>query len=243
MSDSMADSTRVGFGSFFYPVAITVDDNSTTLGKPPKCHTRRIAVRHTLNDIDAFVTDDGFVCLMTEQTESALKLLNAIFAAGIAWGIMNEKVIAKDLCRCSLDNATNTLMITEYCVPSERIMFSLQRDEEGEKFSDWKEYSRELVNLEKCRGILQMADWFRIRPNLHNDLMLLFEGYALYYKDAFAGSFLYGWMIVETFLARLWDEYVDYLNRTSNDKEALRDFRSWTSYHYIEIFSALGKQA
>ena len=45
---------------------------------------------------------------------------------------------------------------------------------------------------------------------------------------------------METFLARLWDEYVDSLKRTSNDKEALRDFRSWTSYHYIEIFSVLG---
>ena len=48
-------------------------------------------------------------------------------------------------------------------------------------------------------------------------------------------------MIVETFLARLWDEYVDSLERTKNDKDALKDFRSWTSYHYIEMFSVLGK--
>lgn len=101
-------------------------------------------------------------------------------------------------------------------------------------------YPRELVSLERCRGILQMAHLFTTKPHLHNDLMLLFEGYTMYYKDAFMGSFLYGWMIVETFLARLWDEYVDSLKRTSNDKEALRDFRSWTSYHYIEIFSVLG---
>jgi hypothetical protein len=84
-----------------------------------------------------------------------------------------------------------------------------------------------------------MADWFRVRPNLHNDLMLLFEGYTLYYKDAFVGSFLYGWMIVETFLARLWDEYVDSLDRTRKDKDALKDFRSWTSYHYIEMLPVL----
>ena len=84
-----------------------------------------------------------------------------------------------------------------------------------------------------------MADLFRINPNLHNDLMLLFEGYTLYYKDAFVGSFLYGWMIVETFLARLWDEYVDSLDRTRNDKDALTDFRSWTSYRYIEMLSVL----
>ena len=41
---------------------------------------------------------------MTKQLAYMKKVLNAIFAAGIAWGIMNEKVIAKDLCRCSLDN-------------------------------------------------------------------------------------------------------------------------------------------
>ncbi|MGB6591167.1 MAG: hypothetical protein WA323_13430 [Candidatus Nitrosopolaris sp.] len=68
---------------------------------------------------------------MVEQTENALTQLNTIFATGIAWGIINEKVIAKHLCRCSWNNGTNTIMITEYHVPSERIMFSLQRDEEG----------------------------------------------------------------------------------------------------------------
>lgn len=122
----MSGNTKVGFGSFFYPTAITVDDNSTTLGKPPERCTRRIIVRYTLSDgKDVLVTDDGFVCLMAERKENALTLLNTILAAGIAWGIMNEKVTAKDLCRCSWKKGTNTIMITEYYVPSERIMFSL----------------------------------------------------------------------------------------------------------------------
>jgi hypothetical protein len=40
-------------------------------------------------------------------------------------------------------------------------MFALQRDEEG-KLSDWKKHPRELVNLEKCRGILpRYLDYYR----------------------------------------------------------------------------------
>ena len=240
----MSDYTKVGFGSFFYPTAITVGDISMALGKPLERQTRRIALQNTLNDgKEVFVTDDGFVCLMVKQAEDALTELNTIFATGIAWGIMNEKIIAKDLCACSWKNGTDTIMITEYYIPSERIMFSLQRDEEGEKLNEWKKYPRELVTLDTCRGILHMAHWFTTNPNLHNDLMLLFEGYSLYYKDAFVGAFLYGWMIVETFLARLWDDYVDSLGRKNNDKKALKDFRSWTSYHYIEMFSILGIMA
>lgn len=238
----MSGSGTVGFGSFFYPTVITVNDISSALGKTLERHTRKVVLKYTFNEKQLFVTDDGFVCLMVAQAEDALTQLNTIFATGIAWGIMNEKIISKDLCRCSLKNGTN-IMITDYYIPSERVMFSLQRDEAGEKLSEWKEYPRRLVNLDTCKGILHMAYWFTLNPNLHNDLMLLFEGYSLYYKDAFVGAFLYGWMIVETFLARLWDEYVDSRDRKNNDKRALKDFRSWTSYHHIEMFCILGIMA
>jgi hypothetical protein len=108
----MSDNAKVGFGSFFYPTAIIVGDISTALGKPLERQTRRIALQYTLNDgKEVLVTDDGFVCLMAEQAEDALTQLNTIFATGIAWGIINEKITAKDLCRCSWKNGTNTIMI------------------------------------------------------------------------------------------------------------------------------------
>lgn len=68
------------------------------------------------------------------------------------------------------------------------------------------------------------------------------EGYTLHYKGAFNGAFLYGWMIIETFLAKLWIEYVNLMtDRIPDGKDALRDFRSWTGYHHIEIFYTVGQ--
>lgn len=34
---------------------------------------------------------------------------------------------------------------------------------------------------------------------------------------------------------------MDSLGRSSDDKDALKDHRSWTSYNYIEMFSFIGK--
>jgi hypothetical protein len=50
-------------------------------------------------------------------------------------------------------------------------------------------------------------------------------------------------MIIETLLADLWKEYVNSLEgRAKKDKDTLlRVVRSWTSYHHIEMFAALGR--
>lgn len=49
-------------------------------------------------------------------------------------------------------------------------------------------------------------------------------------------------MITETFLSKLWEEYVNSLKaRTSEERDSLTNHRSWTSHHHVEMFAVIGK--
>ncbi len=148
-----------------------------------------------------------------------------------------------DICHFKWFPNLKVLHIDEYHIPSERTMFSLLRDDPNSKqYRDWKYHPRTPLKIDVCKQILDRAFEYTTKPELHDYLILILEGYTLFTKNSYKGTFLYGWMIIETFLAKLWKEYVDSLaGRSKNDKAALKDFRSWTSYHHIEMFSALGK--
>lgn len=47
-------------------------------------------------------------------------------------------------------------------------------------------------------------------------------------------------MLIETFLGKIWEEYVNTLNRPNQEEKSLKDHRSWTTYHYIEVLSTVG---
>jgi len=71
-------------------------------------------------------------------------------------------------------------------------------------------------------------------------MVLLFEGYTLSYKGGYTAGYLFGWMIIETFISKIWKDYVE-SNKTKIDKKNLLDTNRWTTSHYIEILSLTNK--
>lgn len=69
----------------------------------------------------------------------------------------------------------------------------------------------------------------------------MFDGFTLYNKGAYTASYLYSWMMIETFLSKIWTEHVDSSDRSGNDKKALKDHNRWTAFHYVEMLSAINK--
>jgi hypothetical protein len=67
------------------------------------------------------------------------------------------------------------------------------------------------------------------------------DGYTLYFRHAFNGAYVYGWMILETVIDRIWKEYVTTLKISSDDKKKDKESSQWTTQHYIEILFALTK--
>ena len=48
-------------------------------------------------------------------------------------------------------------------------------------------------------------------------------------------------MLIETFVDQVWEEYIESLQRSKQDKQALKDHRSWTTQHHIEMLSEIGR--
>ena len=76
------------------------------------------------------------------------------------------------------------------------------------------------------------------KENLYNDLLLGLEGYSLFYRDAFKAAYLYGWMVIETVIDRIWKEYVTALKISSDDKKNLKYSSQWTVHHKTEVLFA-----
>lgn len=236
-----------GFGAFFFPELVSVDEKDVKLkelqkGKQ-KSNNRDVVLEHVLpNGEKVVVSDDGLVVVFSENKQKALSFLNTIFATALTLGVQGEFLRDKDVCDVQYYGQSKYLWINSYKIPSERMTFCLLRDNpESAQYEDWRHYPRRLLKPDECKKILDRSYEYTTKPELHEDLLLAFEGYTLLIRDSFKGAFLYGWMIIEVFLAQLWEEYVDSQKRTGDDKKALKDFRSWTGYHHIEIFATIGK--
>ncbi len=104
-----------------------------------------------------FVTDDGFVCVMTENKHYALEEVNTIFAtATIAYGIPTEILESTDLCKTRFDAINNQIIITEHTPQKGRNCFSLKRgSRDQEIFSSWKSIPRRSGQTRRICGNTQ----------------------------------------------------------------------------------------
>ena len=248
--DKVNEDELNGTGAFFYPFLVVVTENShlnvlsEELQEPPRPRTRVVRLIHKIPTGEKIlITDDGFVGVFNTNKESARYLLNTIFATGVTFGIGSEILTSQDICYFTYDDTQKYILISNSHGPSERTMFAFQRDEaKGEPFYQWQEFkARAGYHPEMIKKILDTVSDYINNPSIRQDLLLLLEGYTLYYRESYRGAYLYGWMLIETFLTKLWEEYVQSLPRSNNDKDSLMDNRSWTSYHHIEMFTALGK--
>lgn len=240
-----------GIGAFFYqpPIMITENkeqrDNLLSKSKSLGHRIRRIVLNHRLkNNIRVLVTDDGFLGVFENNITYALKIINTTFATGITWGLGNEYVRKQDLCRFSLVKEGSYIHLDRIGGPSERNMFSFQR--EGDTgLHDWSLIEPRRIPMDDIRRILDRSyEYLAIQDsnkNLYADLMLLLDGFTLYYRGAYRGAYIYGWMIIETVIDHIWKEYVTGLKITSDDKKNLKLSSQWTSQHKSEVLFASGK--
>ena len=237
-----------GKGAFFYIEPVTIHSSNALLERPPQgipLEVRReICIITYVNHMgQIIVTDDGFVGLFLreEQDQQAIEFLNTIFAsARLLWGI--EGYIVRLWERCNFEWIPNSryISITSRAIV-ERNIFSLQRDGDDQAFENWKTIPRRLITPTMMEQTIQFADDVLSNQDIHMDLILLFDGFTLYYKGAYTAAYLYGWMMIETFVGKIWDNYIESINRSRKDKDTLKDNNRWTTYHHIEMLSMVNK--
>jgi hypothetical protein len=206
--------------------------------------TRQMVVEYkNRSGTPVIISDDGFVGVFIKSRQEALSFLNTIFATMVTYGVQGEAVQDSDLCGFQWESNSGLIRITEYDILSMRVRFSLTRDDRNSnQFSSWENHPRTRLTPDRWKEILERAYDYTMKPDLHNDLILAYEGYTLLLAGAFKGAYLYGWMIIENFLSKLWETYVKSLEgRSSDENKTLTDNKSWTSYLDIEMLSIVGK--
>lgn len=227
-----------GEGAFIYlPVTVGA---SAEIGPPPGTYQRRVVFRHAVEGANVLVTDDGFVGVTGQGHETAVRIVNAILATALTWGLPSQVVNDPNREFCGFrEMASDTIHLGTVNGPSGRNAVSMGRDNE---FENWRVYQRFPVTLDQMREIVERATDYLRRPEIMEDLILLAQGWSLMFDQRAAkASFLYHWMIIEAMLDRAWDEYTGSLERTGDERDNLRNTRNWTSYHYAEVLAQVGR--
>jgi hypothetical protein len=244
-SDDSFSKPLNGKGAFFYVEPVTIHTSDPLLGRPPVGipgdMRREIRIKTEVHNIGRImVTDDGFVCLFVED-QKTIDFLNTLFAsANILWGIQGYVARLEELCNFEVVPDTNYIKIVGY-TEIERNILSLQRDGDDRAFEIWKNSHRRLITPSMMEQTINFADKVLSNKDLYMDLVLLFDGLTLKYRGAYTAAYLYSWMMIETFLGKIWNEYVDSMDRSRRDKASLKDHNRWTTYHHIEMLSAVSK--
>jgi hypothetical protein len=232
-----------GKWAFFYVEPVTIHPSNSVLGRPPphlpvggpRRKIRLITEADNMGRI--MVTDDGFVCFFLEDDHQVIKFLNTVFAsARLLCGVIGYIVRLGELCNFDWVPGNQYIDIMGYAL-IERNVISFQRDGDNQTF----DRPRKLVTPRKMKQTINFANSVLSNKDIHIDLILLFDGFTLHYKEAHTAAYLYGWMMIETFLGKIWNEYVDSMNRSSKDKVSLKEHRTWTTHHHIEMLSAVNK--
>jgi len=179
-----------------------------------------------------------------------LDILNTIFATGITFGVGSAWTREKDLCTFTLTEDGTHIQLKEIEGPSERNMYSFQRDDDS-KFHKWRgvkygdRLGRKVTTIQDIKNVLDKSYLYLAakdsKKDVYQDLLLALEGYTLYYGEAYTGAYLYGWMIIETVIDQIWKEFIATLRISSKDKGKLKESSQWTSWHHIEMLFALNK--
>lgn len=246
---AITDDSEDIVGAFFYPSVLWVTERGSVITideelKPSSYKVRQVVLRYQFtNGKRVIVTDDGFIGLFSKDENDSINFLNAIFGVSATYGIGCEHLINNDLCYTKLNSTSNEIALTRSNGPSERTMFAFLRDSPDDNdFQDWKSYStRKPVSRECLTKIFKRVDEYALRPGLQKEILWVLNGYSIHYKESYEAAYLYGWMLIEAFLAQIWRQYVNSLQRSNNDKAALKDHRSWTSHHHIEMLSEIRK--
>jgi hypothetical protein len=186
------------------------DGSGISISTTEVSRTREVVIDHKLsNGEEVIVSDDGFIGVFMPK-ENAIPFLNTIFGTALTLGYRGELLLESDLCQFEWDRSSKQIRITSYDIMSERNRDALMRDDpRSNQHKAWSRPKRTQLRIDRCKEILDRAQDYMTNPELHNDLILSFEGFTLVLRGAFRAAFLYGWMIIETFLAKLWDDYVN----------------------------------
>lgn len=213
-----------GKGFFLHPSLTISQMGDKQLGPVSSPHLREIAIDFKVDEnIRIIVTDDGFICPITNLGEKEIhRFLNIIVATLITKWIPSVQISwENDWAMFKYEEGQNFIEIgwshSDYSL---RNKFEFERDN---AFSDWIEIPRKHVMSDELELHIQRAYSFYTNPDYSDDLLLIGQAWSQSYGEMDQASFLYGWMIIENMIERTLEKYIDGLNILPKEKDFLKN--------------------
>lgn len=231
--------TTIGYGAFFSPPSQLCKANPEKL-PPTNAGKRPIVIDTTTSEgLRVIVTDDCFVCPIGVSQKKAFEFLNVLFAVFITKFQRARFITKNDLCPFRWNQNLNEIFLASD-VNSLRSLQENKRDVDDD-YEYWSTFERQPILIHLMEMLIDQSSRFIGNESFKNDLLIIGESGGMYQDDLFSVSFLNSWIVIESVIERIWEEYVKELNRTKEERQALNNHHSWSTSHYIEVFTFSGK--
>lgn len=175
----MSDEKLSGFGSFFYPPSKIQGDleeymDCAFFGRPIKVDVQ------CSDDFRVLVTDDCFVCPITQNYADAFDFMNVLFAIFVTKFHRARFITKDDLCYFEIENNKKLAHISTRISKSLRSLQEWKREDKESHQSEWLSIERQTIYPLLMKRLIQQAYSFFRKPDYKTDSLLIGESSGLF---------------------------------------------------------------
>lgn len=222
------------FGFFLYPPSHILEESLKIL-PPIKNGYRSIIINKKITPkIQILVTDDCFICPITDNYKTSVEVVNVLFSLLTTKNTKAQVVTNNDVCPASWIQDSNHISIWSRLGSSLR---NLQETKRVDNYEEWIQIKRQHIHKHLMEILIDQAVRFMYDMDFKNNLLIIGESSRIFNENLFGSSFLSSWIVVESIIEKIWNEFVKQLERKSVERDALKNHHSWTTSHFIESLS------
>ena len=227
----------VGYGTYYYPpIWVNKIPERTFRHIISDYFPAPVKILHTsFNGVKIIVYSDGFIGIVTENKEQAIRIVNTIFGVSLISGINCFAANESEIAYIKID--PNSFEIHTKSMKSSSLRGHLLI---GFGPSDIRYYHREIIKEEVIKELIKKAEKISKYEDLSQQLIFLLAGYTYYANSEYSQSFIINWIIVEKYLFKLWKNLLAEKGLTGKRKKKLIDSILWGTDYILETLNLNG---
>lgn len=229
-----------GYGTYFYP-PIWIGDYPKLSFEDKLSETSLLSFLNKAVDLEyknrvLIIDNDGFIGIQETNKHKALQLLNEIMAVALFLEIPAMQINESELADIEIDEVDLTIRSRRMTINSMRTILA---DNNSKMPSSTIEYEREKIDASNLVELCQTAENFTADKVNRDFLLFYLESKSMLENYSFSQSFIMSWVIIESYLALLWEENVVKKIDKKDRKKKLLDTVRWSADYIIEALNLL----
>jgi len=240
--DTKATKTELkAYGTYFYP--------RIWIGEIPKrSFKEKVQKQFFPKSMDNIVTkykgfltivqQDGLLAIANENKIEVLDMLNEIMGVALVLGLSCFAIREPEVGEIQIDGQTLAIKGFGMSLVSDR---TRQASHWGAPaYSSMIMPTTFLLSKEEIIDLLSRAGRITRDVEIKNSLLFLLESYTHLQSSEYPQCFVMGWIVVERYIASVWDAFLKDKSITNKRTQKLRGGMVWTTDHILESLNLAG---